>query len=154
MVLFLILVWSVLKLFIRARRELQICWWKKHNKSKISAFHLNIRTVKRRNTRVRLDYVTIQNRILKLNLVLLRWVYCENLSSIGWKVCVGGGGWYNSRIESLQVLWTFEFWLGLGLWQKCFYLSEGCEELMGKCWQSSWCSGCWCYWSVVMTKHW
>ena len=38
------------------------------------------------------------------------------------KVCVGGGGWH-SRTESLQVLLTFDFWLGLGrgLWQ---YLSS------------------------------
>ena len=57
-------------------------------------------------TRVRLDFVTIKNLdteflIFNLNQTVLL------------------GGWYNSRIESLQVLLTFVFWLGLGLWQFC-----------------------------------
>ena len=34
------------------------------------------------------------------------------------KVFVVGGGWWQSRIESLHVLSTLDFGLGLGLWQQ------------------------------------
>ena len=54
------------------------------------------------------------------------WVYCENLSSIGCLVAEKSlcGGWYNSRIESLQVLSTFDFWL----WTRTLDLD--CDKLL------------------------
>ena len=59
-----------------------------------------------------------------LGQVSLLWKFELNWMSgcwekfVWWVVGGGGmGGWWHSRIESLQVLLTFDFWLGLGLWQ-------------------------------------
>ena len=65
------------------------------------------------------------NRFLKWNhLVLVRWVYCENLSSIGCLVAeksLCGGWWVAQQIRIESLLLTLDFglglWLGLGLWQ-------------------------------------
>ena len=57
----------------------------------------------------------------------------------------GGGGWH-SRIESLQVLLTFVF--GLGLWQ---YFHVRCHKLSNKnCWSSEMWSLCWGQWDDMM----
>ena len=70
-------------------------------------------------TRVRLDYVTIQNRIFvlksfSLGQVSLLWRFELNWMSGCWEkflwVGCGWWWWYNSRIESLQVQ-DLEFWV-------------------------------------------
>ena len=66
-------------------------------------------------TRAELDFVTILNRILKLD---FQFLIIIKVSDFFRKVFVGGsrqryGGWHG-RIESLQV-WTLDFRLGLGL---------------------------------------
>ena len=121
---------------------------------------LGIRTQPRslKKTRVGLDFVTIQNRILKLNYHVLQvrsWIcggqgswflisFSLGQVSLLWKFELNWmfgcwekfvWWWWQSKIESLQVLWTLDFGLGLGLglglWQKLYLLlslgSKQCE---------------------------
>ena len=85
-----------------------------------SCFQVNLVVDWQHLNKLEFDSTLSQSRIeMSWNhLVLVRWVYCENLSSIGCLVAEKSlcgrrqryGGWHG-RIESLQVLSTLDFGL-------------------------------------------